>query len=225
MDISDFDVIKVFNFRYRNKEDRREYLRYCLNERTVEGYNMEFGVWKGISINMIANLLESEKVWGFDSFEGLPEEWITHDKHRPRVKGHFKNPVTKVGHFKTNIPDVHENVMLVPGWFSNTVSKWSKTHKDEISFMHIDCDLFSSTKDILEDLNDQIVPGTIICFDELGDWTHENPDMADPNGEPLYSTWEDGEWKAMQQWMTKYNRAAEPVARTNQFQACVKVTQ
>jgi hypothetical protein len=34
------------------------------------------------------------------------------------------------------------------------------------AFLHVDCDLYSSTKTILESLSDRIVAGTVIVFDE-----------------------------------------------------------
>ena len=41
---------------------------------------IEFGVWKGESINLFGNFLAQHKneIHGFDSFEGLTEDWLTH---------------------------------------------------------------------------------------------------------------------------------------------------
>jgi len=39
-------------------------------------------------------------------------------------------------------------------------------HAKPISFLHIDCDLYSSTKTIFDLLGDRLLPGTIIVFDE-----------------------------------------------------------
>ena len=50
--------------------------------------------------------------------------------------------------------------------------------------------LYSSCATILTELNDQIKPGTIILFDELTN----------------YLNWEEGEWKALQEWMKIHNR-------------------
>jgi len=37
---------------------------------------LEFGVWKGDSIRYFAKRIPSFKFFGFDSFEGLEEDWI-----------------------------------------------------------------------------------------------------------------------------------------------------
>ena len=58
-------------------------LDHALKEVTIAGYYCEFGVYKGDSVNYIARQLD-QKVNAFDSFEGLPEIWLSTHK-----KGHF----------------------------------------------------------------------------------------------------------------------------------------
>jgi hypothetical protein len=120
------------------------------------GFQLEFGVYSGTTINTIAAADFSRTVWGFDSFRGLPEGW---------------RPGYPAGAFDTGgrFPRVHPNVILVPGWFHDTIPRF----RDEIlagntiSLLHIDCDLYSSTTAVLTGLRRAIVPGTIIVFDEL----------------------------------------------------------
>lgn len=40
-----------------------------------DGLYLEFGVFQGTTINYIAQQKENETIYGFDSFEGLPEDW------------------------------------------------------------------------------------------------------------------------------------------------------
>ncbi len=49
-------------------------LEYCLSEVKVDGLYLEFGVYSGTTINHIADQVP-HSVHGFDSFEGLPEQW------------------------------------------------------------------------------------------------------------------------------------------------------
>jgi hypothetical protein len=130
----------------------RQLLTAGMNARSVpNGLVMEFGVYSGKTINHIASL-EAGTIWGFDSFEGLPEDW------RPDIrKGNFK---------RTDLPEVLPNVELVVGWFENTLPGFLAAHPEPVSFMHVDCDLYSSTRTVLHFLRDRIVPGTIIVFDE-----------------------------------------------------------
>ena len=76
--------------------------------------------------------------------------------------------------------------------------------------MHIDCDLYSSTIDCLFGLNDFIVPGTVLLFDEY---------MMLNNGES-----DDGEHRALVEWMEKFDRQVEYLWRTNWVQVAARVT-
>jgi predicted O-methyltransferase YrrM len=60
-------------------------------------------------------------------------------------------------------------VELYGGLFKDTLTTFKKEilQKTPISFLHVDCDIYSSTKDMFEALGDNIVPGTIMVFDEL----------------------------------------------------------
>jgi hypothetical protein len=119
---------------------------------------LEFGVFQGSTISMIRNLLDDNyKVFGFDSFEGLPEDWIN-------------TPCNK-GCFTTNglVPNI-DGVKFFKGWFEETIPEYLKDPDtaglDTIGLLHIDCDLYSSTKTIFKYLYPYIKSGTIIAFDE-----------------------------------------------------------
>ena len=98
---------------------------------------VEFGVWKGESINYFASRNNNDEsiFVGLDSFEGLPEDWGTFSK----------------GTFDTGgaIPEARdERIVFVKGWFQQT---WDETNllisgrdKSEL-FVHYDADLYSST--------------------------------------------------------------------------------
>lgn len=114
---------------------------------------MEFGVFNGNTINMISK--KCSNVYGFDSFEGLPEDW---------------NGVCKKEHFLVhNLPKVDNNVVLIKGWFKDSLDTFLIENNIDIDMIHIDCDLYSSTKDVFNILmkHNKIKPGMIIVFDEL----------------------------------------------------------
>jgi predicted O-methyltransferase YrrM len=117
-----------------------------------EGLILEFGVYKGGSIGYMANKLVDKTVYGFDSFEGLPEGWANNDKGAFTVHG--------------VLPKVPKNVRLCKGYFEDTIQDWGEKNKGDIAFLHVDCDLRSSTQTIFEALSDRIVPGTVILFDD-----------------------------------------------------------
>lgn len=141
---------------------------------TIEGLIIEFGVYSGRTVNHIANLT-NETVYGFDSFEGLPEDW----------RSGFEK-----GTFKTNcLPNVNKNVQLIKGLFNDTLPIFLNEHKEICSLIHIDCDLYSSTKCIFDNLKDRIVSGTIIVFDEYFN----------------YPGWQEGEYKAFYEFINETN--------------------
>ncbi|MGW5837753.1 class I SAM-dependent methyltransferase [Methylorubrum extorquens] len=126
---------------------------FCLERAPGEGLMLEFGVFSGRTITHIANRKPSAKVFGFDSFEGLPEDWV--------------GSYTKGSFALDRLPNVPGNVELVPGWFDRTLPSFCDGRRgSKISLLHVDCDLYSSTQTIFANLNDMIVPGTIILFDE-----------------------------------------------------------
>lgn len=114
----------------------------------------EFGVYNGETINFLSHLLKKSTIYGFDSFEGLPENWIEN---------------FPIGTFNRNgkLPEVKENVTLIKGMFQNTLPCFLETFNDKINVLHIDCDIYNSAQYVLNTLKDFVKHGTIIIFDEL----------------------------------------------------------
>jgi hypothetical protein len=178
--------------------DRFDLIHHALTLSKPNGLHLEFGVHKGKSINFTAQRVSST-VHGFDSFEGLPESW------RPGYpKGTFDLS-------KTGLPKVRKNVELHRGWFDTTLAAFTQgLAKDAfVSYVHIDCDLYSSTKTIFNLLAPYIGPGTVILFDEYFN----------------HSYWEDGEYKAFQEFIESSGLSYQ-YAGFNKFgeQVCVQIT-
>ncbi len=139
----------------RFPRDPHGLLKFAAGSITRIGPILEFGVFRGASINFLASIFPALKMFGFDSFEGLPEAW----SGTPAMQGAFS--------LQGQPPSVRDNVELVEGWFSKTLPSFLDDHKfPEISLLHVDCDLYSSTQTIFANLYERIVPGTIIVFDE-----------------------------------------------------------
>lgn len=66
------------------------------------------------------------------------------------------------------IPKIEGNVIFHQGLFKHTIPQFLKKipHQQPLAFANIDCDLYSSTFDVLEAVHNRIVPGTVIVFDE-----------------------------------------------------------
>lgn len=178
----------------------------CIQKRKISGLVLEFGVHKGRSINYIAKLIKPDIVHGFDSFEGLPEKWIRRkdetDTYQP---GTFK---------LKEMPVVEDNVVLYKGWFKDTIPEFLKNNSENVSFINVDCDIYSSCKDVLFLMNKRIVKGTIIRFDEMFDWG---------NAKIRYDTWPDHEYKAMKEWIKKFKRKIHALSRDFRYGSAIIV--
>lgn len=128
-----------------------------LKDRISEGLILEFGVNRGGSINQIAKLFPNRQIYGFDTFTGLPEDWVILPKGEFDLGG--------------KLPRVEKNVKLIKGLIQETLPIFKKEHDEKIAFIHIDTDLYSSAKTILTELKDQI-NDTHILFDEY--WNFPN---------------------------------------------------
>lgn len=139
---------------------------------------LEFGVYKGFTLSIIKEVFGDDyQYFGFDSFEGLPEDW----EGTPCMKGHFSTD--------GEIPDI-EGVKFFKGWFEDTIPEYLK-EADTIALLHVDSDLYSSAKTIFDNLHPYIKPGTLIAFDE---WCY-NFDM----------NCNDHEQKAFYEYVEKYD--------------------
>jgi hypothetical protein len=152
--------------------------------RHPDGLHLEFGVYKGDSINHFAQASPGVTWHGFDSFEGLPEAWTLG---------------AKAGAFSIggNLPPVRGNVRLTKGFFDATLPGFVAQHAGEkIALLHIDCDLYSSTVTILDNVAGMLAPGTVVLFDELIN----------------YHGWEQGEFKAFMEFTAARKLAFEYIA-------------
>lgn len=134
-------------------------LEYVLKEGMVnqDGLWLEFGVASGRTINLICKYRKKGVVYGFDSFEGLPEYWRS-----GYPKGTFK---------QAKVPEVKSNAVLKKDLFADTLPQFILAQRTEpVSLLHIDCDLYSSTQTVLSYLGSRLTKGSIIVFDELIDY-------------------------------------------------------
>ena len=130
--------------------DRSALLSHSLSLSPQEGLVLEFGVAGGESIRQIA-AERSGPIYGFDSFEGLPEDWF----------GYLRK-----GFFAQELPKVPAHVSLIKGWFSDTLKGFLAQNPGPVAFLHVDSDLYSSADYIFRALEGRIVPGTVVLFDE-----------------------------------------------------------
>lgn len=181
-----------------------EVLKLGSDHVTLKGLFLELGVCTGKTINFIAALNPHQIVYGFDSFEGLPEDWVREDKVIPEGTFGFINPDI--------LPPVLHNVKLVKGWFKDTLGDFinSLESQEPIAFLHIDSDIYSSAVTAFEILGSRIQPGTILIFDEFYN----------------YPGSENHEFRAFQEFLGKRNLKAQYLAyNVYHEQVAVQITE
>lgn len=176
-------------------DTQKELILYALKEARTDGYCLEFGVYKGHTLRFMASKYPQREFHGFDSFEGLPEAWTGFN---------LGERAFSVG---GKMPRMPKNATLHKGWFSESLPKWREQYPGSISFMHIDCDLYSSTVDILNNVADRLQPGTVVLFDEYFN----------------YPNWENHEYKAWQEFVAWHHITYEYIGYARQ-QVAVRIT-
>tara|TARA_Y200000002_G_C22647705_1_gene649888 strand:- start:441 stop:1184 length:744 start_codon:yes stop_codon:yes gene_type:complete len=131
---------------------------------------LEFGVWKGDSINILADFCD--KIYGFDSFIGLKDDWHG-----------FSGVSEESFNLQKKLPKVKDNVELITGWIEDNLEKFLDEKKPNINFVNIDVDTYATTKFILEKIKPHLVKNSVIIFDELYN----------------YPGWGVGEYKALKE--------------------------
>ena len=140
---------------YRDVWEIRKYAieNAISNDKQQEGFYLEFGVWKGWSTNFFSKYVK--KLYAFDSFEGLREDW----GGSKFGKGHFN--------LNKQIPRLNSNIEPIVGFVEDTLDDFLKKHNPKINFVHFDMDTYPSTKYALERLKPFFNKDSIIIFDEL----------------------------------------------------------
>jgi predicted O-methyltransferase YrrM len=126
-------------------------LQHALSIAPTGGMALEFGVFTGTTLKLIATARDRGGVYGFDSFEGLPENW--------RVG-------FRAGAFDVDaVPEV-PGAELVVGLFDDTLPGFLAAHPGPVDLLHLDADLYSSTACVLAHVGPRLRPGSVVVFDE-----------------------------------------------------------
>ena len=120
---------------------------------------VEFGVWKGATFRAWLERIKGEqhRFYGFDSFQGLPEDWRSN-----RPKGSFD--------VNGRVPEIADpRATIVSGLFQETLEEFLRKYdrRGRRLVVHLDADLYSSTMFVLATLDRVIEPGDVVLFDEF----------------------------------------------------------
>tara|TARA_Y100000389_G_scaffold3455_1_gene3361 strand:+ start:913 stop:1584 length:672 start_codon:yes stop_codon:yes gene_type:complete len=176
---------------YLQSDDmRNEAFKTCIrfiNYELVCGDICEFGVYTGRSLALLSfhnddyfnneNVINKQYIqpricYGFDSWEGLP---VDRDNHPRWIKGLFKTNHSYHPTIQSNSIVTPDNVVDYFITAGLQIPKLIKSDYDNlklpesinsIALVHIDCDLYESTKKVLYLIKSKLVQGSIIMFDD-----------------------------------------------------------
>jgi hypothetical protein len=176
-----FMSIKEFNLKI--EDDIKNHIKMIWQSLKGECDVYEFGVYTGGTLKDISSQLDfysipARKIWGFDSFEGLPIE-----EEGKMLEGKHWNEGAFSACDALNIWNWEElenvilekinrkNVKLIKGFYSETLNKILIKENDfkPAMFVNIDVDLYISTIDVLTWLfeNKLVTIGTVIRYDDV----------------------------------------------------------
>jgi predicted O-methyltransferase YrrM len=174
--------------------DREAHLRHAVQAATEPGLVLEFGVFQGASLKVLADAA-AQPVYGFDSFEGLPEDWTLF--HRQRFFD-----------LKGNQPEVGDGIHLVKGYFQDTLDAFLAAHIGPLRLLHCDADLYSSTSYVLERCAPRLVAGSVIILDDY-----------------LYELdYERCDWRAFTDFCERFDAAFEYLSREDSGSVALRLT-
>jgi len=156
-----------------------------LGRNAIEGDFFEYGVADGSSILMLDEIANemlkrrenmSARIFGFDSFEGLPEATGIDKEHHvnesgPGAKFNKGGYVCSLDRVQSKLNERIGNtdhISLIKGWYDKTLTDELKSSLQirKASFINIDCDFYESTKTALDWCKSLLQQGTIISFDD-----------------------------------------------------------
>lgn len=137
------------------------------------GDYFEFGVYNGTSMACMYRALEAAgqqevRLFGFDSFEGLPDEANDADEGGEWRPGQFASSQE----FATTVlrregVDMRR-VQLIPGWFDDTLTPRTVEEHGLVNagVLMVDCDLYSSTRTALDFAAPLVKDAAVVFFDD-----------------------------------------------------------
>lgn len=153
--------------------------RFAHINRPINGYYFEFGCHEANTMRMAWRHFRHLFDWtfvAFDSFEGLPEP-VPEDSSAIFIAGNLATDETTFKALCRSAGMPTERLMTVKGFYNEslTTELRDRLSPGKAAVIYVDCDLYTSTKAVLNFIVPFLQEGTVIVFD---DW---NCFRANPN--------------------------------------------
>lgn len=176
---------------------------FFATESMKKGTYLEFGVLNGRGIIEAYGNLRGKlsKIYGFDNFQGLPKLSPIDERGLDLMpmfhEGNFKS-LSREAVLSSIIANTsglsRENVVLVEGSFDEILPSFEKDiirNDGPVLVVNVDCDLYSSSKDVFNFIDDLVEDGTWLLLDDY--WHYR--------GSPEF-----GQRRAFEEWMKESKR-------------------
>ena len=156
----------------------------------------EFGIYHGRSLRLLdAQLPDTWELHGFDSFVGLPEAWAHEAAGSYSVLG--DRGLDADAALDGAASPYPARATLHRGWFADTAGPFAATPAaDRLGLVHLDCDLYSSARDVLLALGPKLAPGCVVVFDDF----------------LVHATWREDEKRAWDEAVAAFGLRARVIA-------------
>ena len=137
----------------------------------VPGHIVEVGVYRGRTTILFAYLIElfgevsrDRNIYGFDTFQGHPHEQVVEEGNESVAK--FENTSLDFVREVMRRANATEYVHFIEGDVVHTLPIFLANHPDfKVALLYNDCNLYTPTKAVLENLLPRMQPGGIIYLD------------------------------------------------------------
>ena len=165
--------------RVKERKGRQEFFYNAfraLSFNGIDGDYAEFGCYGGktfaLAYHEATRHKHKAKLWAFDSFEGLPAPKNSKDVHPKWIEKKLSTPLDKFHKLCASQGVPKDSYVVVPGFYENSLVEMTDDDAPKnIALAYIDCDLHSSTKEVLQFLMPRLKHGMIIAFDDYFCWS------------------------------------------------------
>jgi O-methyltransferase len=161
-----------FKFQYEPYEHTLWYAMDYIASIFLKGDYLEFGTWRGRTLSSAYHFAQSYnldmKFYGFDSFQGLPEIKEIDQFNDEYHQGEYTCSLSELKQILQEQEVDLGKFDFIEGFYEESLNQETKNNLNisQASVIMIDCDLYESTKHIFKFVQDYIVSGTVIIFDD-----------------------------------------------------------
>jgi O-methyltransferase len=173
--VSDHDEVAAWRFKHEFFWNAFK----ALDFNCIDGDYVEFGCHGGMTFRLAFDQIRQRNIkrhmWAFDSFEGLPERTHQLDNHPRWKKGDMSTGVENFHQICRVHGISHDAYTAVKGFYAMTlIETKSLKHPSNIALAYVDCDMYSSTKLVLQFLKPLLKHGMILAFDDYFCWSADH---------------------------------------------------